>query len=174
MKPTDCLESIYGKTTVPVLFILSLCCVFSSSLFLSFSLSQNVDSPAVPCRATSSSLQHDRGVRALAEALFRVLGLLNLRLWCGVRVGHLGILAVGALLGSLLGLGLLAGLVLGRLLGCPLGVHLSLYRLALGLDLLEMSLDDGAGQGADLVNLGDVDSLGGVLALLVQPVLYES
>lgn len=119
------------------------------------------------------SIQHDGRIRAVAETLFRVLGLLDLRLWCGVRVWHIGVLAVGALRG-LLGLGLLAGLLLGRLLGCPLGVDLGLYRLALGLNLLEMPLDDGAGQGADLVNLGDVDGLGGVLTVLVQPVLYDS
>lgn len=147
-------------------------CLLFLPLSLSFSLSQGVDILGVPCRITPSSLDHNRGVRALTETLFRVLGLLSLSLWC-VCVWHLGVLAVGAL-GSLLGLSLLAGLFLGRLLGCPLGIHLGLYRLALGLDLLEMSLDDGAGQGADLVNLGDVDSLGGVLTILVQPVLNES
>jgi hypothetical protein len=106
----------------------------------------------------------------VAEILFRVLSLLNLCLWCGIGVLHLGIV-VGTLLGALLGLGLLAGLLLSRLLSCPLGLHSGLYRLALCLDLFEMTLDDGTGQGANLVNLGDVDSLGGVLALLVQPVL---
>jgi hypothetical protein len=32
-------------------------------------------------------------------------------------------------------------------------------------------LGDWAGDGADLVDLGDVDGLGGVLALIVEPVL---
>jgi hypothetical protein len=40
-----------------------------------------------------------------------------------------------------------------------------------GLDLLEVALDDGASQRADLVHLGDVDGLGGVVTLVIEPVL---
>jgi hypothetical protein len=45
--------------------------------------------------------------------------------------------------------------------------------LSLGFDLLEMALDNGTSHGADLVDLGDVNTLSGILALFVQPVLEK-
>lgn len=95
--------------------------------------------------------------------LFRVLGLIRLG-----RIGICHLRVLGTLLG-LLSLGLLARLLLGSLLGLNLGLD----RLPVGLDLFKVSLDDGAGQCTDLVNLGDVDGLGSVLAILVQPVLQQ-
>lgn len=86
----------------------------------------------------------------------------------GVSVLHLG---VGSALGGLLGLSSLASLLLSGSFGSLLGLDALLDGLALGLDLFKVALDDGAGHGADLVHLGDVDALGGVLALIVQPVL---
>ena len=76
---------------------------------------------------------------------------------------------MGGLLGSLLGL---AGLLLS-LLGRLLGLELLLESLPLGLNLVEVALDDGAGEGADLFDLGDVDSLGGIVTLIVEPVLFN-
>jgi hypothetical protein len=72
--------------------------------------------------------------------------------------------------GGLLLLGLLDGLLLGALLcggfflGCEGG-------LALLFELVEVALGDGAADGADLVDLGLVDCLGGVFAVFVEPVL---
>ena len=97
----------------------------------------------------------------------RVAGLLDLGLVRRVGVGHLLVLDFL----RLVGLGSLARLGLGGLLG-PLGLNPGLYRLALGLDLLEVALDDGPGQSADLAHLGHVDGLGGIVALVVEPVLF--
>lgn len=92
---------------------------------------------------------------------------LALGLAFGGGILHLGI-ALGALLGGLL-FGLL-GLELGATLsgGLLLGLTDS---ITLGLDLLLVALDDRAGDEADVIHLGNVDGLGGVLAFLVEPVL---
>lgn len=87
-----------------------------------------------------------------------------------VSILHLG---VGTTLGGLFGLGSLARLFLSGLLSSLLGLDALLDGLALGLDLFKVALDDGAGHGADLVNLGNVDALGGILALIVEPVLQN-
>jgi hypothetical protein len=87
-------------------------------------------------------------------------------------VGHLSVLlfCLGCL-ALCLGLGLaLLALNLGLLLGVLLLVLLH-DRLALALDLVVVALDDGAGNGTDVIPLGDVLGLGGVLTLVVQPVL---
>lgn len=68
---------------------------------------------------------------------------------------------------------LLHGLELGALLGSGLLLGLEDSGTLL-LDLLLVALDDRAGDEAELVHLGDVDGLGGVLTLLVQPVLEKS
>ena len=83
--------------------------------------------------------------------------------------GHLGCCCGG---GGLLLLGLLDGFLLGALLlgGFFLGLE---GGLALLFELVEVALGDGAADGADLVDLGLVDGLGGVLALVVEPVLWE-
>jgi hypothetical protein len=91
----------------------------------------------------------------------------------GRGILHLSI-ALG-LLGILLGLlssvfSLLLGFELGALLGSSLLVGLA-DGLALGLGLLLVALDDGSGDEANVVHLGDVDRLCGVLAVLVEPVL---
>ena len=85
----------------------------------------------------------------------------------GGGILHLGI-ALGVLLGGLLfgllGLELGAALSGSLLLGLADGVTLS-------LDLLLVALDDRAGDEADVVHLGNVDGLDGVLTFLVEPVL---
>jgi hypothetical protein len=73
--------------------------------------------------------------------------------------------------GGLLLLGLLDSLLLGALLcggfflGCEGG-------LTLLFELVEVALGDRAADGADLVDLGLVDCLGGVFTVFVEPVLY--
>jgi hypothetical protein len=74
--------------------------------------------------------------------------------------------------GGLLLLGLLDGLLLGALLcgGLFLGLEGGLTLL---FELVEVALGDGAADGADLVDLGLVDGLGGVFAVFVEPVLEK-
>lgn len=91
---------------------------------------------------------------------------LSLGLAFGGGILHLGI-TLGGLLGVLFGL---LGLNLGATLSGGLLVSLA-DGVTLGLDLLLVALDNGAGDEADVVHLGDVDRLGGVLAILVEPVL---
>lgn len=81
--------------------------------------------------------------------------------------GHLGCCGGGS---GLLLLGLLDGFLLGALLcgGFLLGGE---GGLALLFELVEVALGDGAADGADLVNLGLVNGLGGVVTLVVEPVL---
>lgn len=98
----------------------------------------------------------------------RAIRLLNFGLWC-VGIRHLFVL--GALLCTLLGLGSPPGLLLGGLLGGLLGLDAREDGLPLGLDLLKVALHDGAGHGTELVHLGDVDALGGIVALVIEPVL---
>jgi len=81
--------------------------------------------------------------------------------------GHLGCCSGG---GGLLLLCLLDSLLLGALL-CG-GLLLSCESgLTLLLELVEVALGDGATNGTDLVDLGLVDSLGGVFTLVVEPIL---
>lgn len=102
----------------------------------------------------------------------------SLRLLNGIRLGGLSVRHLGVLLlwlggVALLGLGLaLLALDLGLLGGGLLLPLLALFRLLL-LELVVVSLDDGAGDGADVLLLGDVLCLGSVLAVLVQPVLGD-
>lgn len=113
----------------------------------------------------------------IGAKLFFAAGLLLLFLggsgltlgWCilHLRVG------LGVLLGFLRLLGLL-GLALGLLLSTPLGGLFLLGLqdgLALGIGLLLVPLDDGADDEADIVHLGNVHGLGGVLTVFVEPVL---
>jgi hypothetical protein len=96
----------------------------------------------------------------------------------GGRLGFCGsILHLFIRLGLLRLLGLFLSLALGLLFGALLGrlFLLSLQdSLALGLDLLLVPLDDGTSNEADLIQLGNVDGLGSVLALLVEPVLCRA
>lgn len=75
-----------------------------------------------------------------------------------------GILHVGISLSVLLGLKFGASPSGGFLIGLADGV-------ALGLGLLLVALDDRAGDEADVVHLGNVDRLGGVFTIFVQPIL---
>lgn len=90
--------------------------------------------------------------------------------WC---VLHLRV-GLGLLLGFLRLLGFLLSLALGLLLSTLLGELFLLGlqdSLTLSIGLLLVTLDDGAGNEADIVHLGDVNGLGGVLAVFVEPVL---
>lgn len=85
----------------------------------------------------------------------------------GALVGHL----LRGLSGSAsLGVGLLLGLLLLALLG-GFGLGLRATLVLLGLAALVEALDHGGGGGAQLLVLGDVLRLGGVLAVFVEPVL---
>ena len=95
----------------------------------------------------------------------RVTGLLNIGLG-RIRIGHLLVLFL-----LLVATGSLASLLLGSTLGRPLSLEPSEDGLPLGLDLLEVALHDGASKGLELVNLGNVDSLLGIVTLIVEPVL---
>lgn len=95
----------------------------------------------------------------------------------GVSGGIIGLGAIGILhfgvgtLGALFSLSSLASFFLSGSFGSLLGIDAFLDSLSLSLDFLKVTLDDGAGHGANLINLGNVDALGGVLALVVEPVL---
>lgn len=97
---------------------------------------------------------------------FYLLDVLNI--W-GTRISHgllLGNWSLGWLLVLLCPLG-------GGTLGSPLGILGSLLSLPLLLDLVEVSLGNWTSNGADLIDLGNVDGLGGVLTLLVKPILQD-
>lgn len=102
--------------------------------------------------------------------MLNLLLLLGLDLTLGGRILHLSV-ALGLLLLGLLSVLLsLLGLELGTALSG--GLLLSLQDgLTLRVDLLLVALNDGTGNEADVIHLGDVDGLGGVITLLVQPVL---
>jgi len=92
-----------------------------------------------------------------------------------LRVSPLGFLLLLLLLLLRLLLGFLfrfLGLLLGAL---PRGLLLGGLDggLAFGLELVLVTLDDGARDEADLLHLRDVDGLGGVLTLVVEPVLQD-
>lgn len=104
--------------------------------------------------------------------------LVRLALGSLVSICHVGVLGLGLLCGFGLLLGLLLvflDLPLGLLLRTPGSCNL-LFSLELGLTLLlklvVVTLNDGASNGTDLLNLGDVDGLGGILTLFVEPVLW--
>lgn len=111
-------------------------------------------------------------VKDFSSSLLLLLALSGGRLaFCGSILHLLIRLGLLRLLGLFLrlALGLLFGALLGRLF--LLGLQDS---LALGLDLLLVPLDDGTSDEADLIQLGNVDGLGSVLALLVEPVLRSA
>lgn len=106
----------------------------------------------------------------LLESTLCLVGILHLRVLVLLSLalgGHLGSGGGGS---GLLLLSLLDSFLLGTLLGG--GLFLSLEGgLTLLLELVEVALGNGTTNGADLVDLGLVDSLGGVIALIVEPVL---
>lgn len=114
----------------------------------------------------------------IGAKLFFAVGLLLLFLsgsgltlgWC---VLHLRV-GLGLLLGFLRLLGLLLGLTLGLLLSTLLGELFLLGLqdgLTLSISLLLVTLDNGADNEADIIHLGNVNRLGSVLAVFVEPVL---
>jgi hypothetical protein len=103
---------------------------------------------------------------ALSSVLHLLVGLLG-GLLCGTLVGH-PLCGFGGGLGLSVGLPLLlVGLALLLGLGLSLGTALVLFCLA----ALVEALDNGGGGAAELLVLADVLGLGGVLAILVEPVL---
>jgi hypothetical protein len=100
---------------------------------------------------------------SILHLLVRLLG----GLLCSALVGH-PLCGFGGGLGLSVGLPLLlVGLALLLGLGLGLGAALVLFRLT----ALVEALDDGGGGAAELLVLADVLGLGGVLAVLVEPVL---
>jgi hypothetical protein len=106
-----------------------------------------------------------------------MIHLLNLWATC---ILHLRILtSARCFLCLLLGLalGLFLSFALGQLfledsaLSSRLFFLLAQAFLALGFQLVEVALDDGACDGAELFDFGYVDGLGGVFAFVVEPVL---
>jgi hypothetical protein len=102
-----------------------------------------------------------------ALRLFLFFGLNDLIWLCRLCIRHLfvivrGFLCHSRLLCRLCHLSFLGCLCIGDGLGC---CTLLLY-------LVEVALYDGTGNCADFINLGDVDGLSGVLAFIVQPVLF--
>jgi hypothetical protein len=87
---------------------------------------------------------------------------------CRLRVGHFFVLARGFLGHCCLS----CCLCHLALLGC-LGVRDGLGGLTLFLYLVKVSLGNGAGKTADFVDLGDVDGLCGILAFIIEPVLFS-
>jgi hypothetical protein len=99
--------------------------------------------------------------------------LLLLRLRDLIRLCRLGISHFLILAGSLLCYGRLSCCLSHlTLLGC-LSLRNSLGGLTLLLYLVEVALSNRASQTADLVDLGDIDGLRGVLALVIEPVLFS-
>jgi hypothetical protein len=43
--------------------------------------------------------------------------------------------------------------------------------MSLGFDFLEMTLNNGPSQSSQFIKLGNVDTLGGIITLVIQPVL---
>ena len=116
-------------------------------------------------RATLLSL---RLLLALGSVLHLLVGLLS-GLLCGALVGHL-LCGLGGSLSLSIGLPLLLlGLALLLGLGLSLGAALVLFLLA----ALVEALDDRGSGAAELLVLADVLGLGGVLTVLVKPVLLE-
>lgn len=89
----------------------------------------------------------------------------------GLRVCHLSVLLLRGGSVALLGLSLaLLALDLGLLGGSLFLPLLALFRLLL-LKLVVVALNNGSGDRADVLLLGDVLCLGSVFAVFVQPVL---
>lgn len=121
-------------------------------------------------KSDKSSPSHLRILLLLTLTLSGVLHLLIRlagSLLRGALVGHL-LRGLGG--GASLGVGLLLGLLLLALLG-GFGLGLRATLVLLRLAALVEALDHGGGGGAQLLVLGDVLRLGGVLAVFVEPVL---
>ena len=103
----------------------------------------------------------------LGGSILHLLVLLLGGLSSGALVGHLLRCLCG---GGGLGVGLPLGLLLLTLL-CCLGLGLGAALVLFLLAALVEALDDGGGGAAELLVLADVLCLGGVLAVVVKPVL---
>lgn len=124
--------------------------------------------PKVPTFVFVHSLLSLRLLLALGSVLHLLVGLLS-GLLCGALVGHL-LCGLGGSLSLKVGLPLLLlELALLLSLGLSLGAALVLFLLA----ALVEALDDRGGDAAELLVLADVLGLGGVLAVLVKPVLLK-
>jgi len=91
-------------------------------------------------------------------------------LWL-ICVSHIGILWLGGLFGVLISLypGLdLCALFCGRFLLLPEN------NLAFFFDLVQVALHDRACNSTKLFNLTDIDGLGGIFSIVVEPVLIYS
>lgn len=106
--------------------------------------------------------------------LFLALRVLGGCLALGRSIFHLGVGLLLSLLGLFSLLGFLLGLALGLFLGALLRslLFLGLFKsLTLSVELLPVALNDRASDEANLVELGYVDGLCGVITLFVEPVL---
>src|SRR6266487_3820820 len=97
--------------------------------------------------------------------LFRLLDLIRL---CCLGISHLLVLG-----GCLLCHGSLSCCFGHLTLLCCLSFRGGLSSGSFLLDLVEVALNDWTSNGADLVNLGDVDGLCGIFAFIVEPVLVR-
>lgn len=108
------------------------------------------------------------------QFLLKYLYLLRLRsrLSFGLRgIGILHLLVVGALLSGLLSLSSLASFFLSGSFGSILGINAFLESASLLLYFVEVALNDRSSEGPQLVQFGNIDALGSIVALIIQPVL---
>ena len=125
-----------------------------------------IKDPKCPFFVFVQSLLSLRLLLAIGSILHLLVGLRG-GLLCGALVGHL-LCGLGGSLSLSIGLPLLLlSLALLLSLGLSLGATLVLFLLAA---LIE-ALDDRGSGAAELLVLADVLGLGGVLAVLVKPVL---
>lgn len=110
------------------------------------------------------------------QILFKYVYLFGLRrlLRLDLRgVGILHLLVVRALLSSLFCLSSLASLFLNGSFGSLLGLNTLLNGTSLGFNFLKVTLNDRSSKSSQLVKLGNIDALRGIVALIIEPFLVE-
>ncbi len=127
-------------------------------------LARNRDLGQDLCMHVSSA--HHQIITAHHMILLLLLRLNNLIGLCRLDIGHFFVLARSLLCQSRLS----CCLCHLTLLGC-LGFRNSLRGLTLFLYLVKVALGNGSSKTANLVDLGDIDSLCGILAFIIKPVL---